>query len=428
MEKDKITLQEFATLLAEKSGFSKSVAESFCKELFAVAERVLLIGDSLKISGLGTFKTQFVEPRRSVNIGTGEEMLVEGHNKIVFLPEKSLKELVNQPFAHLSPIELEDGDEMLLDLDKNKIDLADKENFSAESPEEPLKVLEEQAVEIKNILAEISGMSIVESTVENVSGVSENAQETETPEIQPNNTENLAAHEEELQARKSSLVDGKYSPFYADKNSHSSKNQEVASNTKFYFDEENSEEAVSRKSGLWWKILLPILLLLLALLLLYMFVPAVKSKVQSVFNQIHTPIDTLFADNLQQDSILLVDSLRSDSTLQAAPTDSIAKSVTSAPTEQQSATQTPDYQKIKVTETISAGTTLAALARKYYGHHDLWVYIYEANKQLIKNPDNMEIGTKINVPEIDKSFIDLKNPETLKKARALEQKIRASLK
>ncbi|MCL1867373.1 MAG: HU family DNA-binding protein [Paludibacter sp.] len=434
MEKDKLTLQEFSALLADKSGFSKQISETFCKELFSVVEEVLLAQDTLKISGLGTFKTQFVEPRRSVNIVTGEEMIIEGHNKVVFVPEKSLKELVNQPFAHLLPVELEDDDERLADFEKNKFtENSDDDNLSdqtSNSDEQPLKVLEQQADEIKNILAEIKGMSAEAEE----SDVSENI----IPQIpEPENkaiTENYSdSREEELQVRKTALAQGKYSPFYNEKESSSSEKEEaIVTRSKSYFDDETeSKNNGKRKSGLWWKILLPLLLILL-LVLLYLFVPTVKSKVDGTFfslKKTQVPTDTIRASDLLK--MNTIDSLRddliaakSDSALTAAPKpDSVSAPKPPPPAEQKIVNQTPDYQKIKTTETIARGATLAALARKYYGHQDFWVYIFEANKTSLKNPNLLEIGAKINIPELDKSLIDLKNPDNVKKAREKARQI-----
>ena len=411
MGKDKITIQEFATILAEKTGFTKQIAERFCKGLFSTVEEVLLVRDTLKINGLGTFKTQFVEPRRSINISTGEEMLIEGYTKVVFIPEKSLKELVNQPFAHLSPVELEDGDEQFVNFEKNKFEEnIDSDKSQNETFVEPLKVLEEQAVEIKNILDEINGIS----TKSTVSEISENT------------------HRDELQERKTSLVEGKYSPFYNNEKSYSVENKEVPNDSNLYYDEEKSTETANKKSGLWWKILLPVLLIL-ALILVFFFVPQVNTKVNNIFGEINKPkiqVDTIRARDLLK--MNQIDSLKNDSiaankdSVALPKTDSISgiKQTPQTPIKQNPAQQTPDYNTIKATETVGNGTTLATLARKYYGHPDYWVYIFQANKNAIKNPDNLEIGTKINIPQLDKNFIDLQNPETLKKAKQMGKDIR----
>jgi nucleoid DNA-binding protein/nucleoid-associated protein YgaU len=433
MEKDKLTLQELAALLSEKSGFSKQISETFCKELFSVVENVLLAQDTLKINGLGTFKTQFVEPRRSVSIATGEEIVVEGHNKVVFVPEKSLKELVNQPFAHLLPVELEDDDERLVDFEKNKFaEISDSNELSDQTPnsnDQPLKVLEQQAVEIKNILSQINEMSAETKEVDISENIIPKTQEPENQEITENYDDSL---EDELQVRKAALVEGKYSPFYKEEDNSSSAKTDTSTPSKSYFDKIESENSESKKRGLWWKILLPLLLILALLLLVYLFVPTVKTKIDGTFcglKKTQMQTDTISASDLLK--INPIDSLNND--LAVAKVDSAASvvpkqdsvlvpkstkpTVEQQPANSKSAIQTPDYQKIKTIETAVSGTTLATLARKHYGHHDFWVYIFEANKTSIKNPNKVEIGEKINIPELDKNLIDLKNPETLKKVR-----------
>jgi len=68
---------------------------------------------------------------------------------------------------------------------------------------------------------------------------------------------------------------------------------------------------------------------------------------------------------------------------------------------------------------LQSGDRLTYLAKKYYGHKDFWVYIYEANKAVIKKPDILPIGTTIKIPKLDASLIDANNPACLKKAREM---------
>ena len=66
-----------------------------------------------------------------------------------------------------------------------------------------------------------------------------------------------------------------------------------------------------------------------------------------------------------------------------------------------------------------AGSRLTILSKKYYGTKDFWVYIYEANKERIQNPDNIEKGTLIRIPKLDPRLIDTSNPRCMLKAREL---------
>jgi hypothetical protein len=77
------------------------------------------------------------------------------------------------------------------------------------------------------------------------------------------------------------------------------------------------------------------------------------------------------------------------------------------------------YKEYIGTEKIEGGSRLTLMAEKYYGHKDFWVYIYEANKNNIKNPDKIAAGTVVKIPKLDKRLIDKNDPRCLKKAREL---------
>lgn len=76
----------------------------------------------------------------------------------------------------------------------------------------------------------------------------------------------------------------------------------------------------------------------------------------------------------------------------------------------------PIDEKYIATEVIKKGSTLTALALKYYDHKIFWVYIYEANKTRIDDPNNIRIGTKINLPNPEIYDIDARNKKSRLKA------------
>ena len=111
----KITFPELVNAIAESTGYSKHLSEEFLKELFALITNSLASGENVKIKKLGTFKVVDVEARKSVKVGTGEEIEIPGHKKVTFTPDKELAEAINLPFAAFETIELKDSvtDEML---------------------------------------------------------------------------------------------------------------------------------------------------------------------------------------------------------------------------------------------------------------------------------------------------------------------------
>ncbi len=72
---------------------------------------------------------------------------------------------------------------------------------------------------------------------------------------------------------------------------------------------------------------------------------------------------------------------------------------------------------------IKIGDTLRKLSLEYYGHTMFWVYIYEANKAQIASPDNVHLGTKLQIPNIDAALLDLSNSENWRKAQRMEREI-----
>ncbi len=106
---EKITLPTLVSLLADKTGKQKKQCEDFLREFFNTLVDAMEAGENVRIKSLGTFKVVAVEPRKSVNVNTGEQMEIPGHNKIVFVPAKELAEEVNAPFAMFESIEIPDN-------------------------------------------------------------------------------------------------------------------------------------------------------------------------------------------------------------------------------------------------------------------------------------------------------------------------------
>jgi hypothetical protein len=73
-----------------------------------------------------------------------------------------------------------------------------------------------------------------------------------------------------------------------------------------------------------------------------------------------------------------------------------------------------EYTKFIASERVNKDSRLTWIAKKYYGHKDLWVFIYEANLDLIKDPSHIEIGQYLRIPELGPCCNDINNPETRK--------------
>lgn len=95
--------------LAEKSAIGQNDAETFIKAMFDVANVALQDSKLLKVKWLGTFKVTSIKERESVDVNTGDRILIEGREKIAFTPDNVLKEIVNKPFAQFETVVVNDG-------------------------------------------------------------------------------------------------------------------------------------------------------------------------------------------------------------------------------------------------------------------------------------------------------------------------------
>lgn len=105
----KITIQDLASVLVERWHLGKKEASMFVNEMFFVIQKSLDEEKNVKVKGLGTFKIIDVDDRESVDVNTGDRVLIEGHGKITFTPDALMKELVNKPFSQFETVVLNEG-------------------------------------------------------------------------------------------------------------------------------------------------------------------------------------------------------------------------------------------------------------------------------------------------------------------------------
>ncbi len=105
----KIGIKNIAALLAAKKNISPEDAEKYVEAFFGLVHEALIPDKIVKIKGFGTFKLIDVRDRESVDVNTGERMVIDGHTKVTFVPDTTLKELVNKPFSQFETVVLNDG-------------------------------------------------------------------------------------------------------------------------------------------------------------------------------------------------------------------------------------------------------------------------------------------------------------------------------
>lgn len=383
---EKISFPDLVGLLSSKMNITKKEAETFLKEFFTVSTEVITSGEELRINGLGLFKPIWVEARGSINIQTGEPVEILGHYKLSFIPDKVLREAVNAPFSSFSVEVLNDHvpiEDMTAvpsqDIDENNdicntenVELQDsKEIREKEEEDEPIEPAHEYIQEDKSVDEESS-----ESTV--------SSQEIEK------------FQEEIIQPESETKVEEKEEDCY----------------------EDYLRKSASRKS-FWWGVLsaFGIIIICLAGGIFFMgndspYVVKIGEYTLSLGKQ---SIDSRPMNN-NPESVVLPEN---KDTLSEMEKDSVLKdSVISA-----SPLAAPEVKP--VIETIRSGVFLTTLARKYFGHKAFWVYIYEENKDVIKNPNQVPIGTRLTIPSASKYDIDANNRTSVEKAKALAAKIQS---
>ena len=130
----KVTIQEIASKLIAQNGLSKKEATLFINMMFDTIREALEREKMVKVKGLGIFKIIDVESRESVNVNTGERVLIEGHNKITFTPDALMKELVNKPFSQFETVVLNDGVDFNETKEEEASEVEDGENDMTEVP------------------------------------------------------------------------------------------------------------------------------------------------------------------------------------------------------------------------------------------------------------------------------------------------------
>ena len=105
----KVMMSQLASVLMEKHGLDKRTAQRFLSAVVEVIQYGITTDRLVKIKGLGTYKVIEVGARESVNVNTGERVVIDGHSKLTFTPDSTMKELVNKPFSQFETVILNDG-------------------------------------------------------------------------------------------------------------------------------------------------------------------------------------------------------------------------------------------------------------------------------------------------------------------------------
>ena len=415
---DKLSWSELRRALAQRANISEKDANTFLTAFNAQLLEALKTEKQVKINGLGTFKLQAVAPRKSVDVTTGNEITIEGYNKVSFVPEAGVKELVEKVEAGeaveaLNPIQklgaqadeivdilgdlgelpkeekAEEPVEETAPVEEPKEETAQVEEPKAEEPvEETAPVEESKAEEPVEETAPVEEPKAEES-VEETAPVEEPKEET-TPVEEPKEEEPVVEE-----------------PVIAEVPVEEPKEEEQQEELEPLIV---SEKPAKKKNYFLRALLISFIILLILCVVGYFFLrkqvcewfDILKEKVEKIelFNKCSAPSEEVKAAAAEDELVLEVPEEAAEQVAESeAPKAEVQKA---------------KYEELLLTEEITEGSRLAWISRKYYGHPDYWPYLYDANRDRIDDPSNVPVGTQIRVPKLTKVQRDMTSSEYLR--------------
>ena len=377
---NRLTIQDLAGLLAEYTGKDKNSSERFLREFIAVVSEGVYTDKLVKVKGLGTFKIIPVEKRESIHVNTGERFVIPEHYKFSFLPDKELRELVNKPFSFFETTELRenvDFTDMDVVLDEPDIKETEDESIEEMIPEEKHLPEEEPVV----FSEEGSAVPPEEDPV---------VFSEEEPAGQP---------EDEGMDTLEPVVDE-----HSDSSGPDSPSEEVETGP----DAERKKPRTKR-----------IAVVSMFVFLLMLFNIGLYLNRAYFFKKGKEPlrIDTVFpkGETVATEAV-------PDTTIVFANEDSsqtVGETTVENPEVEPEATSPKVIARVK----IEPGSRLTLISLKYYGSKLFWVYLYESNRAVITDPNNVPIGTVIEVPAPEMYGIDRRDRSSIEKAAARQTEI-----
>ncbi len=437
---ERLSLQDLIDLLAKKQEITKKEAEVFLRELIAVISETIESNESVKIKDFGTFKLVKVNARKSVDVNTGEAIEIAAHYKLSFTPDKLLKEAINRPFAHFESVVLEEGvsfDNIEKDETVNIEEADEEEDVSVDEDTNevsPTPTADSTQVENEDFTPELvsEDTTIIETEntaphteeeqVEEINNRKEEAGHPDNEAIAPSETENIPepitdeVSEERILEYKQRIEEAKLAA--------KEKDLEYERLVK-----ETRQAAKRRKKFVSLGFF--IFLIIAAFLIggLY-FQEIARFLTEGPTGNGNTAIvaDNQNIDEQKTDTL----AVSSDSIAKAKEQDSITiVTEKTLPSENSIKPQTQKTEQPTATKgntplaiiTIEPGNTLRNISLKYYGHKSFCVYIYEENKDKIKNINSIPLGTKLTIPSPSKYGINLQDQASLDKAKAKEREL-----
>ena len=418
--KQKLLLSDFAQWLSEKEGITKKEAQTFLRTLFQIVEQGLTDDQFVKIKGLGTFKLVTVNERESVNINTGERFQIGEHNKIAFIPDASMKEIINRPFAHFESVDLSDETDTA---ELDAVDEAVKQEFPPISEEETSTAEESIPTTVEVITESSHPTSLPEKQKDVTEEVSEESNLTEEiPTEFATITEGLEEKKAEEKAETETLAQAEAVAITAKETASVSQASEenltpeetpiqvVSTSEKTDAMGTEAEISVSQPTTLtvsgapieeeedtrrpWLR---------RTLMALFVLLLCTASYFAGYYHLLCPPCGstapTAPAAKVQPDSTQAKkpQAAKKDSAAVSAASQTVSKPLNEA----KDSVKQPQKQEEAVTRThtIRVGDNLSRIARKYYGDDHYVDFIIRKNN--LKNADNIHVGKVLVLPPLE---------------------------
>ena len=157
----KLNIYDLCSVLTSKNGLDDKESHRFIKAMFDVIQEGLDEDKIVKVKGLGTFKIIEVDDRESINVNTGERVLIEGHSKLTFTPDSVMKEIVNKPFSQFETVILNEG----VDFPEPVVEEPAVEDIIADEPAEGKEIIVEPQIDNKVAEQSVEEEPVAEKTV-----------------------------------------------------------------------------------------------------------------------------------------------------------------------------------------------------------------------------------------------------------------------
>ena len=350
---------------------NKKDAEAFVRAMIELIEEALTTEKYVKVKGFGTFKLTEVDSRESVNVNTGERIEIQGHTKVSFTPDATMKELINKPFSHFETVILNEG----VELEDTPIEepeaMAQEEIIPETIVVEEKPVIEEVTTIIKEPVIEkpITKEPTIEESIAEEPIIEETlAIETEEPQETPT----VEAIEETPMIKETPAIEG--APVVVEPQ------PEIV---------ETKEKSINRI--LWGVIVVLVLIILFGAYWMFLR-PAEDAETPSippVQEEVAIPAPVVEEVKPQEDTLKTVQFIElSAEELRKERVPSFA--------------DTLDYQIAGTQEeyTLQKGETIIRVSVKFFGTKKYWPYIVKHNMDVLPDPDNIPAGVQLKIPKL----------------------------